>query len=189
MNELLRYLEARKPGPISDTETLEDLLSACWAEFEGWNQGGMMPYKLHGRMENVSWDPPRLCFDIERHGATALGSTTAELQPWAVDVQRKTASVGLSGKRLVKARQTAFHAAPVAEEIVEKISVRRDDERVKWREDGSVQVMSGKILPEGSAVKQTLQNRRKRLAQEIEKRLEELGWRKLRTNVFAPPRT
>jgi hypothetical protein len=51
---------------------------------------------------------------------------------------------------------------PLAEEIAKVIVTRQEDDRPKCMEDGSVRVLSGKMLPAASAVMQTLMTRRKR---------------------------
>jgi len=56
---------------------------------------------------------------------------------------------------------------------------RRQDERL----NPQVQVLVGKVLPDGSAVKQTLASRRKRFRQALTERLVESGWQEVRANV------
>jgi hypothetical protein len=50
-----------------------------------------------------------------------------------------------------------------------------------------VYVRMGKILPRRSAVKQTLEGRRKRLRRELDIELLGLGWRRVRANLYQPP--
>ena len=45
-------------------------------------------------------------------------------------------------------------------------------------------VLDGKILPEGSAFKQTLTRRRKRLREAVKERLAEHGWQECGVNVY-----
>jgi hypothetical protein len=75
---LKRHLVALAPGEIADIGKLAALLAGCWHQFEGARAQGMNASKL-ARMEAVRWEPPILSFTIERHGATALGSTRAEV--------------------------------------------------------------------------------------------------------------
>jgi hypothetical protein len=187
MQELLDYLRSLQEGRISDTDTLETLLAACWHEFDGSDEEGMAGYKLHGRMERVEWHSPILSFTIERHGGTAMGSTRATLQEWSVDVERRTAGFVSSGYRQVGAMAPRVYVRPIAEEIAQLIIAHREDEVLKWYEDGSVRVHIGKILPEGFAFKQTLQGRRKRFRQALEEILLDAGWTRIRANVYAPP--
>jgi hypothetical protein len=91
MQQLLEYLSTMSPGEIADVGQLDSLLAACWDQFDGGNAEGMEAYKLLGRMESISWNPPVLSFTIERHGGTVLGSTRADLQSWEVNVRGRCA--------------------------------------------------------------------------------------------------
>src|SRR4051794_5739582 len=93
IDKLQTYLSGLAPGPITDAAELEGLLEPCWHAFVGSDNGGMEGRKLLGRMEDGAWDPPLLTFTVERHGATVLGSTRAELQKWTVDLEKRTASL------------------------------------------------------------------------------------------------
>lgn len=64
---------------------------------------------------------------------------------------------------------------------------RQEDERLKWNKDGSVSVKIGMVLPKKSAVKQTLDNRRKRFGNTVDGLISNAGWHKVRTNIYAPP--
>jgi len=189
MKELLDYLSSVQPGPISEPENLETLLAKYWHCFKGSNEEGMADYKLLDRIESINWDPPILSFHIERHGGATLGSTRAELQHWEINVKDKTAESSVISHRQLKPMSPRWNAVPVAEEIVKLIIAHKEDERLKWNKDGSVKVQIGKILPKESAVKATLEGRRKRLRKAIDERLIEAGWRKIRENVYAPNNT
>lgn len=187
MKELLDYLVSTKPGPISDTSELEGVLSGCWHEFDGSNAEGTAGYKLHNRMENVIWEPPILRFVIERHGATVQGSTRAALQHWQLNVQDQTANCSPYGHRQISPMQPRLDVLSMAEDIVSSIVRHQCDDRLKWNADGSVRIVVGKVLPEGSAVKQTLAGRRKRLRDQVHQLMAGLGWEQLRPNVYKPP--
>ena len=189
MQELISYLESIQAGPISDTDKLKELLAARWDEFNGSNDERMAGWKLHGRMEKVVWNPPILSFVIERHGGTALGSSRAELQRWYIDLKGKTAWCMKSGYRQVFPTQPRLNVSPIAEEISELIINRKGDQRLKWNEDGTVRILIGKILPERSAIKETLDGRRKRLRKALDELLEKSAWHKVRANVYSPPGT
>jgi len=148
----MRFLDDLTPGPITDTTELEAALTASWQEFSGGDLNGMAGYKLRGRMEDVEWHPPMLTLTIERHGGTVFGSTRAELQRWTVDIQKMTATCETGGQRQFSAMQPRLEVEPLAEEIAALIVNRQQDERLKWYEDGMVQVVIGKVLPEGSDV-------------------------------------
>jgi len=185
MERLMIYLKQTPEGEITDTAELEELLAECWDEFVG-DYGGMEPQKLLGRMEDVLWRPPILEFVIERHGGTAMGSSRAELQLWKVDIERKTVTMQVYDYRQTRLRQATLNVRPIAKEIVQLILNCKNDDRLKWHEGGRVQVLTGRILPEGSAVQQTLIGRRKRLRSEIIRQLTEHGWREIRPNWYAP---
>ena len=175
LRALRQWLEGHHSGPIADTASLERLLADSWHEFSG-DHGGMEGRKLLGRMEGVEWNPPILSFTIERHGGTALGSSRAELQQWTLDIDRRTATCETVSHRQLRPMQRRLNVVPLAEEIVRLILERRADDRLKWNNDGSVRVLVGKVLPEGSAVKQTLIGRRQRFRKALVERLEAEGW-------------
>ena len=157
---------------------------SCWGEFEGSAAEGMEAYKLKGRMEDVVWEPPLLSFRIERHGGTVVGSTRAELQRWAIDTEEASASCGIAGHRQLYPTSPRWDARPAAEEVVGLVVGRQDNELLKWRPDGSVRILVGKILPAGSAKKQTLEGRRKRLRVAVEELLGKEGWQKVGVHTF-----
>ena len=185
MEKLLRYLKSMPVGTISDTGELESLLISCWDQFKG-DDGGMSGYKLHGRMEEVDWNPPILTFVIERHGITNLGSTKADLQHWKLNINTREAILEYTSYRQVQPRQAKLDVKSLAEEISRLIIDHREDERIKWYKDGSVLIHIGKILPKESAVQQTLVGRRKRFREHINKLLTSAGWQKVGPNRYAP---
>ena len=77
--ELEEYLDRQPPGAVTEPDELVGLLSASWDRFDGSGEAAMAHYKLD-RMKNVRWDPPTLTFEVERHGAVAMGSSRAERQ-------------------------------------------------------------------------------------------------------------
>src|SRR5262249_22158252 len=81
-----------------DREKIIGLLADCWHDFEGADETSMKDLKLT-HAEDLSWRPPVLSFTIERHGATVLGSTRAELYQWTVNLNfndRQLRSIGIS---------------------------------------------------------------------------------------------
>jgi hypothetical protein len=182
---LKKYLEQIPPGRIEETADLEKLLAKCWHDLDG-DDGGMQGYKIFGRLENVFWDPPEISFTIERHGATVMGSTRSEIQSWTVNVDLGTANFCVPGYRQVYERQTALNVVPIAKEIAQLILEHKNDDRLKWYDDDQVRVLIGKILPERSAFKQTLQGRRRRFRKNLTKRLITEGWNEIRPNYYLP---
>ena len=80
--------------------------------------------------------------------------------------------------------QPSLDVKPLAEKIAVVIGNGQQDEFLKWYSPNRVHVVIGKILPKGSAVKQTLEGRRKRLRKELIARLESAGWKSLGRGVF-----
>ena len=184
MKDLIEYLQSIVDGPITDTSKLEHLLAACWHEFDGHEFQGMEAYKLINRIENADWESPKLYFTIERHGRTVSGSTRADLHRWQLDVVKRKASCWESGFRQVAPLAPRVNVKPISEEIVRLIINQEEDERLKWYKDGSVRVLIGKIFPEGSAYKQTLEGIRRRFREATDISLTNLGWTKIRANKY-----
>jgi len=187
MKQLNDYLASLNSGKISNSTELEDVLAECWDEFDGSDANKMAGYKLHGRMENIDWNPPVLSFIIERHGGTVQGSSRAEVFEWNINIDDKKAICGNVGNRQLKPMQPKLDVLPMAQEVVQLIIVRQIDERLIWKEDGSVRIQIGKILPEDSAAKRTIAGRRKRFRKIVDELLANAGWQKVGPNAFTPP--
>jgi hypothetical protein len=183
MDELKGYLSRIIPGPIEETSHLEHLLAGVWHALGG-DDGGMAGRKLIGRTEAVEWHPPILTLTIERHGGMVLGSTRTEIQRWSVDLDRRTAKFEQNGHRQLSSMATTVHVAPIAGEIADLIVGGVLDERLRWLGDGRVRVEVGRILPEWSGYKQTVQGRRKRLSGALIEALAPKGWIHLGRNTF-----
>ena len=183
LDELRRYCTGLSAGPISDESEMERLLAACWNDLVG-DDGGMTDAKLPGRMEGVVWQPPKIVFRIERHGATVIGSTRAEVQEWTIDLERRTKAVVTVGRRQVRPMQGRLDVQPIADEIAAAILESRPDDRLKWDGTDHVRLLIGKVLPAGSAVKETLAGRRKRLRESVAVLVVSAGWKLVKANVF-----
>lgn len=177
------HCAALLPGPVADIPTLERLLAAVWDELSG-DDGGMEAYKLLNRMEKPIWNPPVLNFRIERHGGTVLGSSRAEFQEWTVDLEEMTTTVKVVGRRQVRKPQSGLDVKAIAADLCSAILTGNQDDRLKWEGTSKVRVLMGKVLPERSAVKETLAARRKRLRDELTRLLEQEGWKLVRPNVY-----
>jgi len=184
MDELEDYLRTIEPGRIVRTGNLERLLAGAWNDLGG-DDGGMAGQKLVGRMEQVEWQPPILSFRLERHGGTVLGSTRAELQRWAVDLDRRTATCEQAGLRQLSPMASRVDVKPIADEITGLVLGGVIDDRLRWLGDGRVRIEIGRILPKGSAYKQTLQGRRRRLSEALIEALAPKGWIHLGKNNFS----
>ena len=176
MNKLRAHLAGLPSGPVADKKAIVPLLAAAWEIFDGSAVESMASYKVR-RLEEPVWNPPVLSFTIERHGGTVMGSSRAELQRWAVNLDTFAATCGTAGHRQLRPTQPRLNVEPKAEDLVRLILTGQPDDRLKWREPSRrVQVLIGKIIPRGSAAKQTLEGRRRRLAGAIATRLEAAGW-------------
>jgi hypothetical protein len=180
---LLHHFATLPPGPVADIPTLERLLAAVWDELSG-DDGGMEAYKLLNRMEKPNWNPPVLNFRIERHGGTVLGSSRAEIQEWTVDLDKLTKTVETVGGRQVRPTQPRLDVKPIAADLCSAILTGKQDDRLKWNGNSEVRVLIGRVLPDGSAVKETLAARRKRLRNELTRLLAAEGWKLLSPNVY-----
>jgi hypothetical protein len=180
---LYAHLSQIGPGDITDTSEVERLLAVAWDDLLR-DDGGIESYKLFNRMEYVTWTPPLLTFRIERHGATVMGSSRAEMQTWTIDVEQGTACCEAKGYRQLSPRQPPLDVKPLAEEVAALILEYVEDARVKWIDRDTVRVNSGVILPKGSVVKMTLANRRKRFRVALAERLAPHGWVQVRANKY-----
>ena len=181
---LRTIFDALSPGPISDTADIERPLAVQWPNFTGGDDGGMEGYKLLNRMEKVVWCPPKFTFQIERHGKTVMGSTRAEIQEWELDLGTMTATLKDAGYRQLSPRQPSFNAKPIAEEIGNLILAGKHDVRLEWIGAGEVRVLIGEILPQDSAVKETLTGRRKRFRDELQKKLAGTCWQEAKAHTW-----
>lgn len=160
--------------PESNAE-LESLLVDAWDSLDGGDLGGMESNKLIGRVEDPDWSPPRLTFQIERHGGMALGSSRAEMQGWVVDIDNQTAYCNQVGFRQLRARQKPLSVEPIAEKVADTILSGKSAPWLQRNKDG-VRVLSGQLLGDPSTPKQTLAGRQKRFRQALIMLLEPNGW-------------
>lgn len=67
---------------------------------------------------------------------------------------------------------------PIAERVARRVLAGKDDPALKWltADRQRVLVRIGTLIPTGSAFKQTLEGRRKRLQAAVRERLEAAGW-------------
>jgi hypothetical protein len=72
----------------------------------------------------------------------------------------------------------------VAKELADAILAGRPDERLMWDGKERARLLIGKALPEGSAVKETLAGRRKRLRDAVAALLATAGWHMPKANVY-----
>jgi hypothetical protein len=188
IKQLRVHLAKTSPGEIN-RDVIEDLLTAAWDDFDGSDGGGMSSAKLIGRIESLVWDPPLLTFTVERHGPTVLGSRSAPLQGWVINLRTATANHGSAGYRRVGPINPRLNVEPIAEEIFSLILEHSSDDRLKWRPDGTVSVQIGKVIPADALPKRTLDGRRKRFRDELERKIADAGGRKIEPNHYVPPKS
>lgn len=166
------------PGsiPPEHVRDIETLLADCWDRLSGARREGMRGYKLVGRTEDMSWQPPVLTFGLERHGALVNGSTRAEVQMWRVDLTQGTADLAATRSRQKLPMDARLNVKPLAAEIAALIGDGRADPRLKWRGADQVRVVLGEVIP--TTIRRTTSNRRKRFAAELERLLAPVGWRR-----------
>jgi hypothetical protein len=182
-DQLQRHCATLPPGPVADVPTLERLLAAAWDALPS-DDDSMAGYKLLNRMEAVAWNSPILSFKIERHGGTVMGSSRAKIDEWTVNLERLTTKVETVGRRQVRPPRPRFDAKPIAQELAKAILTGQSNDRLQWDNEFKVRVLIGKILPEGSAVKQTLTACRKRLREALTRLLATARWKMLKPNVY-----
>jgi len=93
LNALKIYMRQLPSGPVLEVAVVEYLLIHCWDLLETSDDTSMEGYKLIERSEELSWNPPYLNFDLERHGGEAMGGKVAEVQSWRVNIEEGTAEI------------------------------------------------------------------------------------------------
>lgn len=181
---LQKYLQALEPGPIEDPDALAIVLAGGWSALSGSDAGGMMAYKLLGRIEQAEWNPPNLSFKIERHGGAARGSTRAEIQNWRVDIDKREVLLGASEARQLRPTAPRLDLVPLVKRVAEQVILGAKVPELAWLPSGSVRVQIGQILPRGSEAAQTRTSRRKRFWKLLEAALSAGGWVPLKVGTF-----
>jgi hypothetical protein len=185
ITELKSHLAGLGNGPISDSTEVERHLVASWHLLNRSNEGGMEGHKLHGRMEDVTWNPPVLKFVVERHGGTMLGSTRAKLQHWEVNLDAGTAEITKTGHRQLEPMAPRISIKGIADEIAQAILNSDDDKRFFIdSHNGDLVVNASSMFPTGSGFKRTVEGRRMRLCNYIADILADNGWQKVGWDRF-----
>lgn len=174
---LVEWLEDRENGAIEGEDLMEllSLLQEAWPEIEGADEEKTEAWKL-SRAEDVTWQSPELGFTLERHGATVLGSSRAQLHTWAVNIETKRAGHEVTGYRQLRPRSKRWDPEPDVSRLVEAVLRGQDDPNIRWgsgKQDFRV-VGVGKLVP-GTA-KETITDRRRRFRVLMQERLKDAGW-------------
>ena len=183
LDRIRRYLAIVQPGEVSgnDRSEIESLLSGCWDQLRGSDEGGMIASKLRDRTEEMRWEPPTLSFNIERHGAFVMSSSRAELQEWRIDLDRETAKLAAIRRLQKLPMEKRLDVKALAAETATLISASREDQRLKWTGAGCVRVLTGIVIPANN--NQTTTSRRKRFTTELERVLLPSGWRRKKSGT------
>lgn len=172
IDKLREHLDAH--GVDGDRKELVLLISNAWGELHGSSANAMATHKL-SRIEKPTWVAPHLGFTIERHGGTVMGSTRAELEHWDVDLDARTAVPSERvGYRQLHPAAARLDVKPLAEDVFRSMRERREDERLKWVDDGSVRVVIAKVVPD-AGFRQTVDGRRKRFRNALEELVVQAG--------------
>ena len=177
-DDLMAFLRQLPPGAVPEDRRpeLERHLAAEWDNFRGSDYGGMEPYKLHDRTENVEWNLPVLSFNIECHRPTVHGSSRAPLQRWCLNIDEMTAACDDSGFRQLHPRSPSLKVEPIAREIADAILRREEHPHLEWLKNGGVRVLSTDLLGGQSIPKQTMEGCRKRFGRALAGLLAPHGW-------------
>ena len=115
LNELKTYVRQLPRGLVLEVVVVETLLVKCWDLLEISDYSSMEDYKLDGRTEGLSWNPPFLTFqkikslmalsinlgahsitEIKRHGDVVMEGKDTVICSWEVNVEEGTA-IGVEG--------------------------------------------------------------------------------------------
>ena len=98
--------------------------------------------------------PPKLCFSIERHGGTVMGSKRAERQTWMLNLQTLTAIPNETGYRQLQPNAPRLNVTPIAKAVCEAAqqgpassSDLIDRGIAEWRGNDEIRVKHGKLIP------------------------------------------
>jgi hypothetical protein len=178
MEKLRLFLSELPPGELIPSEehrtAVLQLLMDCWSSLIGSEEENTFSNKIP-RAESVSWNPPLLKFQLERHGGTVNGSTRANVHYWEVNVDLGTAKILKNGQRQLSQLDKRMDTKALAQEIASCIINEHKHPAVVWNNDrDSVEIKISVIIPETYA--QTTANRRKRFKQQLETILLDQGW-------------
>jgi hypothetical protein len=185
LESLRKALGDTPSGLIKDKAVVDHILSVlveCWPQITGSHATRMRAYKLE-RVEDLWWTPPLLSFTIERHGATALGFSRAELQEWTVDLDTGIAN-HLSGRRRqirpmaprLDVNRIVARVCQIVEQGQGPHADVMENESVFWNSNDEV-LIKHTLLISGEGFKQTVVGRRCRFRKELTSKMEALGWR------------
>jgi hypothetical protein len=160
-----------------------NFIVASWSEFSGCDDTRMDASKImrDGGPEDVIWNPPNILFTIIRHGATVLGSGSAERQQWKLNLETRTADQSKIGYRRLSPNAPKLDVKYLADHVCKAVlegpagaSLLVSNGTIVWRNHREVIIKQGKLV--GGDNKQTISGRRKRFRTELQTKMAELGW-------------
>jgi hypothetical protein len=183
IGSLRAKLDSIPNGPVPGDQQAEvkELLINAWKWLEGRDEQSTDAGKLD-RVENLQWQSPILTFVLERHGATVLGSISAALHRWEVNLDTSQAVIVEHRERQLKPKDRQLDVQAIAEEVIDAIINHQERPWLKWRAANQVQVEIGRLIQETNA--QTTSARRKRFRKVLADRLAHEGWTSPNSNFF-----
>ena len=172
------------PIPLGMWAQILELVETCWDKFKGSGQTKMKVWKIRrdAGPEDLTWDPPNLCFSIDRHGGTVMGSKRAERQTWMLNLQTLTAIPNETGYRQLQPNSPRLDITPIAQAVCEAVkrgpassSDLVDRAIVEWRGNDEIRVKHGKLIP-NVGPNQTISGRRKRFREKLRIEMKAIGW-------------
>ena len=127
-------------------------------------------------MIDVTWKYPILQFKME-YPLEYLNSKYVLVQQWEINIGTKQHELISERKRMRVPNQPRLDVKPIAAEVASKIKNKQEDFRLKWYEDGSVKVLTNKIIPKNSGYNRTVEGRRNRFYQSLADHLQDTGWK------------
>jgi hypothetical protein len=164
---LRRYLDTEG---TADVARVAELVGSAWPALNtDGNEAKVW------RLEQPAWHRSTLRFVIERHGAiVGGGSTRAELEHWAVDLESLSAGIVGYGYRQLYKMQPRMDMRGVAVELAEAVNSNPADPRLRWFPDGSVQPVLARSC--GIGPKRTIAGRSQRLSAALGPAMTAMGW-------------
>jgi hypothetical protein len=136
-----------------------------WNDLQGGNETAMDGEKLD-RIENLSWVPPTVQFDIERHGAQPFGSGLAEVQGWAIDIETHTASPCHLKSRRIRPPAKRLNVVPLVERVLADVRAgacsNQCNQVVRWKDNDEFCFRYSDRFDEKNVAKKTLEGRHRR---------------------------
>ncbi|MBT6851468.1 MAG: hypothetical protein HOA16_09765 [Opitutae bacterium] len=193
-DELLEYLSEIPEGEVSPEhdDRLCLLIREVWAELGITDVVDLpLPAKkidqdVH-QFAKVEWHPPVISFELERHGAIAVGySTYAEVYRIGLDLESGEPQKTYPKKRQVKKPSPAMKSKEKAAEIIDAVGKRGKHPGI-LRKDDVVRIKIDCFIPSEGVVKKTLESRRKNVRAKVDQGLVELGYEKIANWRFRVP--